>query len=104
MAQDLHHDPGMDVEIHEQCGAGAAGVVHGDVAWSGCGAAGGEVAVEVAGLDGVAVARGEYQVGAVPGVAGGGAPLSHQVNPTNAQGKNPSVRLAQWASHATLAT
>jgi hypothetical protein len=30
VAQDLHHDAGVDVEVDEQGGAGAAGVVDGD--------------------------------------------------------------------------
>ena len=68
--EDLHRDPGMHVQVDQQRGAGAPGVVHGDPPDAGRVAAAVPGAVEVARLDRRAVAGGEDQAGVVPGLAG----------------------------------
>jgi hypothetical protein len=70
VAEDLHGDTGVDVEVGEEGAAAASAVVHGDLADIGLGAAGVPGAVEVAGFDRRAVAGGEDQVAALPGSAG----------------------------------
>ena len=71
MPQHLHGDSGVDVEVGQERGAGAPGVVDGDRLDACLVASRLPGALEVAGLDRCAVAGGEDEVGFVPCLAGG---------------------------------